>query len=184
MARADDDDDDDEEVFPDEDYIPIRPVDGGRKFLNEDYAPLGRHDVDDVDQPAPQQSQIRTVVISVVATLVVLAVGWFGWQKYSEHQAAEKTEQLSEWVEQSMREKLGSDTELAKYGIQVTSVDLIRVSDTKYEGMASVTTNNDRINPRQVSINVTADGDRMMWQAAPGAFLFLVQDALSNIPSP
>ena len=161
-----DDEDDDGKVFPDEDYIPLRT-----------HQPSDR-------TTSVQTSQIRTVLISVVATLTVLAVGWFGWQKYSAHGTAEETKQLTSWVQQSMREKLSSDPQYSPYGLQVTSVDLIKVSDNKYEGMASVTTFKDRVNPRQVSITVTSDGDRMMWQAAPGAFMFLAQDALANYSTP
>jgi hypothetical protein len=160
MTRADHDPDDDGHVFPDEDYHPTSPV---------------------ADEPGPpaQPSQVRTAVIAVVATIVVIAVGWFSWQKYSEYKDAEKKEQLSSWVETSTHRKLDEDPKFSTYGIRVTSVDLIKVSDNKYEGIAQVTTARSS-EPHQVPIDVTADGGQMMWQAEPGAFLFLAQEALQN----
>lgn len=153
---------------------------GNKRFLNEDYAPLGPHQAVNDDHPRmPQQSQIRTVVIAVVATLAVVVVGWFGWQKYSEHKDAEKKEQLSSWVQTSIQHKMDEDSKFSSYGIRVNSVSLIKVSDNKYEGMVQVTTSRSS-ETHQVPIDVTADGDQMMWQAEPGAFLFLAQEALQN----
>ncbi len=131
--------------------------------------------------PAPaapsalNQSTIRTVVISVVATLVVLGGGWFAWSAYTDHQNTEKTREVSASVRESMQTKFSSDSDLSKYGIKVQSVDLIRISDTKYDGMATVTTSKSSLE-HQVKIDVTADGEHTMWQAAPGAMMFLIQE--------
>ncbi|WP_199255066.1 hypothetical protein [Mycolicibacterium mengxianglii] len=45
--------------------------------------------------------------------------------------------------------------------------------------MASVTTYSNQT-PRSVPINVKFDGDNMIWQSEPGAFLFLMQDAMAG----
>jgi hypothetical protein len=62
----------------------------------------------------------------------------------------------------------------------VNSASLIQVSDNKFEGMAQVTMSHS--SEHQVAITMTADGDQMMWQAEPGVFLFLAQEALQNFP--
>ncbi|MBX9921472.1 MAG: hypothetical protein K2Y33_16855 [Mycolicibacterium frederiksbergense] len=154
------DDDDDGQVFRDEDYMPLRDT--------------------QFKEPS-QPSQVRTIVSAVVATLAIVAAGWFAWDLYTDHQSAEKTKQLSSWTQESMQGKLTSDSNLGQYGIRVLSVDLIRVTDTKYEGMATVRTSKSA-SEHQVKIDVTADGDTTMWEAAPGAFMFLVQEAMNSTP--
>jgi hypothetical protein len=62
-------------------------------------------------------------------------------------------------------------------------LDLIRVSDTKYEGMATVRTSKSATE-HQVKVDVTANGETTMWEAAPGSFMFVVQEAFdSSTPS-
>lgn len=159
------DPDDDGQVFRDEDYIPIR---------NTQIPP----------DRSPQSSQIRTILTAVASTLAIVAVSWFAWNQYSQHQKAEKTKAVSAWTQDSMQQKLTADANLAQYGVRVLSIDLIRVSDTKYEGMATVRTSNSPAE-HQVKVNVTADGDRMMWEAPPGAFMFLFQEVFdSSTPTP
>lgn len=122
-------------------------------------------------------SQTRTIVSAVLATLAIVAGGWFAWSLFTDHRNSEKTAEVSAWTQQSMQQTLSTDDKFRQYGIRVLTIDLIRVSDTKYEGIATVRTAKSATE-RQVQIDVTADGERMMWQAAPGAFLFLVQDAI------
>lgn len=157
------DDDDDDEVFPDEDYIPVS-------------APPRQ------SEPR-QQSQVRTVIVAVVATVAVLAVGWFAWQKYSDYQTGEETQQLAERVESAMQESLDTDSNLSQYSVRVLSVDLNKESDTKYEGVATVNTAQSA-EEHLVSIEVKIYGERMMWQAERGAFLFLAQDGLQGLQPP
>lgn len=163
--------------------VPVPPsskfddADDGRVFPDEDYTPVRDTQIKEPSQP----SQVRTIVSAVVATLAIVAAGWFAWNLYTDHQNAKKTKQLSSWTQESMQEKLTSDSNLGQYGIRVLSVDLIRVTDTKYEGMATVRTPKSAAE-HQVKIDVTADGDTTMWEAAPGAFMFLVQDSM-NMPT-
>lgn len=148
-----------DEVFPDEDFTPIS-------------APPR--------QARPKQpNQVRTVVIAVVATVAVLAIGWFAWQQYTNTQTAKQTQQLADQVEQAMQQYVDTDSNLSQYTVRVLSVDLNRVSDTKYEGMATVNTAQSA-KERLVPIEVKIYGERMMWQAEPGAFLFLAQEDLQT----
>jgi DNA-binding transcriptional regulator of glucitol operon len=153
MARNDDD----EELFLDEDYIPIA-------------AP---------PRQTEQQNQLRTVIIAVVATVAVLAVGWFAWQKYTDYQTSKETQQLAGRVESAMQDYLDTDSNLSQYSVRVLTVDLNEVSDTKYEGMATVNTARSS-KEHLVPIEVKIYGERMMWSAEPGAFLFLVQESLQS----
>ncbi|MGW4097158.1 hypothetical protein [Mycobacterium sp. NPDC004974] len=145
-----------DEVFPDEDFTPVS-------------APPR--------QTEPRErNQIREVIIAVVATIVVLALGWFGWQKYTDHQAAEKAKEIAAQVEQSMQNHFNADAGLSKYTVRVLRVDLNPVTDTKYEGVATVNTAQSAVE-HLVPIDVTTYGDeRFMWKAEPGALLFLMQE--------
>lgn len=156
MARAEEDDD---EVFPDEEFTPVS-------------AP-----------PRPseprQPNQLRTIIVAVVGTVAVLLVGWFGWEKYTDSQTRKETAQLAEQVESAMQQYLDTDENLSQYSVRVLSVDLNKVSTTNYEGMAAVNTAQSA-KERLVPIEVKMYGERMMWKAEPGAFLFLAQDSLQT----
>ena len=149
-----------DEVFPDEDFTPVstpRPL----------------------PEPA-QQNQTRAVIIAVVATVAILACGWFGWQAYRDHQTAEQTKDIATQVEQSMQNHFDTDTNLSQYSVRVLRVDLNKVTDTKYEGVATVSTARSATE-HPVPIDVAIYGDeRFMWKAEPGALLFLMQDQLSQ----
>ncbi|TPW93636.1 tetratricopeptide repeat protein [Mycolicibacterium fortuitum] len=153
-------DDDEEDVFPDEDFTPVSAT-----------------------PPPPseprQSNQFRTVIVAVVATIAVLALGWFGWQKYSDSQTRKETAQLAEQVESAMQQYLDTDSNLSQYSVRVLSVDLNKVSETNYEGMAAVNTAQSA-KEHLVPIEVRMYGERMMWKAEPGAFLFLAQDSLQT----
>ncbi|MEX3649619.1 hypothetical protein [Mycolicibacterium porcinum] len=145
-----------DEVFPDEDFTPVS-------------APPR--------QAEPhERNRIRDVIIAVVATIAVLAFGLFGWQKYTDRQAAEKTKEIAAQVEQSIQNHFNTDTNLSKYSVRVLRVDLNQVTDTKYEGVATVNTAQSAVE-HLVPIDVTTYGDeRFMWKAEPGALLFLIQE--------
>lgn len=147
-----------DEVFPDADYIPVS------------------------NTPPQQAEKTRTPAQwAVIAFAVVglLVAGWFAWQGYQEHQDNKKTEQLAEQVESSMQDYLKTDNDLSKYTVRVLSVDLNKESDSKYEGVATVNTARSA-EEHLVPIEVTLYGEKMMWQAEPGAFLFLMQEDLQN----
>lgn len=152
---------DDDEVFPDEDFTPVSRT----------------------AQPSEpkQPNQLRTIILAVVATVAVLACGWFGWQAYSDHQDAKKAEQMASEVEDSMQHYFNTDSNLSKYTVRVLRVDLNKVSDTKYEGVATVNTAQSAVE-HIVPIDVTTyPDDRYVWKAEPGALMFLAQQELQDV---
>jgi hypothetical protein len=84
------------------------------------------------------------------------------------------TEVASNSVKSSMQDKLDSDTDLAQFELTVVDVVLVNKSDNEYKGIAKIRTA--RGGTHDVSIDVTADGDNVIWEAAPGAFLFALQE--------
>jgi hypothetical protein len=132
---------------------------------------------------APQSEQSKRRLIKWgVAAAVVLVAGWFAWHQYTAHQEAAKTEHLNQSVKQSMQERFDSDPKFSKYHIQVEKVQLIKESGNKYNGIATVRTL--RSSDHEVAIEVTADESNMMWQAQPGALMFLAQEDMQALTTP
>ena len=77
-------------------------------------------------------------------------------------------EQIAQRVQASMQES----QDLRKLGISVTRVPVMKESGNKYQGMATVQYKGLE---RQVSVQVTAEGESVMWRTDPGAFMFVIQ---------
>lgn len=125
---------------------------------------------------------ILTAVISAVATLAIAAGAWFSWQHYADQDKAEQLRDVTLQVKNSMQHTFDSNSETNKLNVKVTEVELIRLSDVKYDGMATVSSSSSP--EHQVKIDVTADDEHMMWVAAPGALAFLITDTFKNKSSP
>ncbi|WGI31706.1 hypothetical protein [Mycolicibacterium aubagnense] len=80
-----------------------------------------------------------------------------------------------------MQSKLDTDPDLSPLHVKVIHVDLVNKAGNEYKGIATVTTGG---KTRDVPIDVTADGDKVVWEAAPGAFLFALQDMPVQAPAP
>jgi len=119
--------------------------------------------------------------LGVVALIPLLVVGCF-------HDTAD----INELTERAMQETFTSDPKFSQYHLQVDEVKLVSVprkanptgelglegddpsAAAQYQGVATIHTpfGTDRV----VSIQVTAEDDRIAWQAAPGSFLFLAKE--------
>ena len=84
-------------------------------------------------------------------------------------------------VKDSMQRQLDSDSRFSKYHLRVESVDVLHKSGNQYGGMATVRTA--KGTEHQVPIDVTADGDRVLWNTGPGAFAFAIFED-TPIPTP
>ena len=62
--------------------------------------------------------------------------------------------------------------DIRKLGISVTKVMVMKESENKYQGMATVEYKGLE---RLVPVQVTAEGENVMWRTEPGAFLFVIQ---------
>ncbi|WP_235009869.1 hypothetical protein [Mycobacterium sp. 3519A] len=89
-----------------------------------------------------------------------------------------RADQVAAEVQSSMQSKLA---DLSPLHLKVIHVDLVYKAGNEYKGIATVTS---RGKTHDVSIDVTADGDKVVWEAAPGAFLFAVQDMPTQPPAP
>lgn len=115
---------------------------------------------------------VKTLLRIVAASVVLAGVAWFGWTKYTEDQDAQRMDRLSAQVKESMQNFVRDDPDIGPYNLRVLRVELIKVGDAKYEGMAAVRTAASTTE-HDIAIEVTADGERAMWESPPGEFLFL-----------
>ena len=79
---------------------------------------------------------------------------------------------LETWVKGELQKHVQTDPVLKPYGITVESVQLVESGKNKYEGMGMVKFQGAE---KAVPLEVTADGERMMYQTKPSAFDFVAQ---------
>jgi len=127
----------------------------------------------------PTSISVKRLIQIIAGVAVALVVGWVGWSQYSDYRDAKKLDALTSEVQESMQSKFNTDPDISKYNIRVDEVGLIKETDTKYSGMATVHTPTS--GEHKVSIEVKTDGSQIMWEANPGAFLFLVQEQLQDV---
>ncbi|KMO69301.1 DUF2510 domain-containing protein [Mycolicibacterium obuense] len=92
-----------------------------------------------------------------------------------------KADQVAAEVKSAMQSKLDTDSDLAPLHLRVVHVELVKKAGNEFKGIATVETS--RGTSHDVSIDVTADGDKTLWEAGPGAFLFALQEMPTNSPS-
>lgn len=60
----------------------------------------------------------------------------------------------------------------------VDGITLFKKSDNNYKGIVSIIYEG---TSHDVSVDVLVDGDSVMWEASPGAFMFIVQEKLQQL---
>ncbi|QRZ09255.1 hypothetical protein JN086_14205 [Mycolicibacterium austroafricanum] len=90
-------------------------------------------------------------------------------------------EMVAGQVKRTMQDKLDNDSDLAKLGLTVVDVTLVHKAGNEYKGLATIRT--PKGTERDVPVDVTADGDNILWETPPGAFLFAAQEQLENPPA-
>ena len=110
-------------------------------------------------------------LVGIVLTALAIVAGVAGTDLLNG--GSGNTENIAAHVAQSMEETLSTDT---NYRLHVVKVDIIKSQGNEYQGMATVRTAGGT--ERDVPVEVTADFGRVMWETAPGAFLFALQEQL------
>jgi hypothetical protein len=118
---------------------------------------------------------VKTLLRIVAAVIVVAGAAWFGWTKYNDSQDSQRMDQISAQVKESMQKWVRDDPDIGPYNLRVLRVELIKVGDAKYEGMAAVRTAAST-KEHDIRVEVTSDGERAMWESPPGEFLFLANE--------
>ncbi len=92
---------------------------------------------------------------------------------------APNPEQIGQRVMTSMQETFSTDPNFTKYEIKVMKVVVVKETGNKYQGMATLVTKKGA--QKQVPVQVTAEGENVIWRTEPGALLFIAQDELSDL---
>ncbi len=124
------------------------------------------------------------IALRIAAAIVIIAFGWhilssLFFKDSSDHHMS--STDISAMVKESMQRQLSTDSDLSPYHLQVQTVDVINKSGNEYDGMAVV--RSAKGIDHNVKIEVTADGDRVLWQAPPGSFAFAPLEQLDT-PTP
>jgi hypothetical protein len=89
-------------------------------------------------------------------------------------------EQIGETVKTSMQQKFDSDAQFKEWHLTVTKVQVLKQAENRYQGIATVMHEGE---PRDVPVDITADGSNVMWQAQAGAFMFVTQKEMQKLRS-
>ena len=98
----------------------------------------------------------------------------------SDTPATSRAEEVAEEVRADMQRKFDSDTDVAELRLKVLDVRLVNKSGNEYKGIATIRAGNGIT--EDVSVEVTADGDAVLWELPPGALLFAVPDSQVGAP--
>lgn len=83
-------------------------------------------------------------------------------------------------VEKAMQRMLDNDPDLQ--GLTVIEVLLVHKSGNEYKGIATIKATDDT--EHDVPVDVTADGENVLWESPPGAFAFAAESRPSPPPAP
>ena len=78
----------------------------------------------------------------------------------------------------SMQEKFRTDAQLSALGVEVLRVQVLKESDNRFQGIATVKHDNDL---HDVPVQITAEGDNVIWRTDSGAFAFVTQKEMRKI---
>lgn len=90
------------------------------------------------------------------------------------------TEAVAGEVEKAMQRMLDNDPDLQ--GLTVIEVLLVHKSGNEYKGIATIKATDDT--EHDVPVDVTADGENVLWESPPGAFAFAAERRPSPPPAP
>jgi maltose-binding protein MalE len=120
--------------------------------------------------PSPRMARL-TLRLAVLACALLVAVAGCS--------SKPDTELINESVQQSMQQELDTNPDFSTYDLHVVKVVVIKASGNQYEGLATVRTKSGA--EHAVSVDVTTDGEQIMWKTEPGAFVFAAQDEFSGV---
>ena len=85
------------------------------------------------------------------------------------------TDQIGERVKILMQKKFDSDPQFKEWLLYVTRVQVLKQSENRYLGMATVMYKEE---PHDIPVEITVDGSKVMWLIQPGGLMFITQSLL------
>lgn len=90
-------------------------------------------------------------------------------------------DQVAADVKQSMQETMNTNPDMQKMNLRIETVQVMKQTGNQYVGIAKVIHAGES---HDVPVQITADGQGVMWSTQPGAFLFVAQKEMRNLFKP
>ena len=100
-------------------------------------------------------------IVQIIASLMIVAAIAGCWTS---------TEDIGDTVKSSMQETLSTDSNFKEHNLKVQDIQVLKKGGNSYKGIASILYKG---TSHDVPIEITVDGRNVMWEAAPGSFLFV-----------
>ena len=81
--------------------------------------------------------------------------------------------EIGQAVKASMQSKFDTDTQFKSWHLTVADVQVLSKGGNLYTGIAKISYEN---SPHDVAVDITVDGDQVMWKVPPGSFEFVLED--------
>lgn len=88
--------------------------------------------------------------------------------------------EVADMVRASLQREFDTNPDLAELDLDVLDVQLVNKSGNEYKGIATIRAGNGE--KEDVSVEVTADGDNVLWEIPPGALIFAFPDSEVDAP--
>jgi hypothetical protein len=90
-------------------------------------------------------------------------------------------EEIQNNAKESMQSHFDTDANMSGYKIKVDGVDAIKENGNTYRGVARVQVGGEEY---PVNVSIVADGEKLLWSAERGAFIFLMRHQKEKEPAP
>lgn len=107
----------------------------------------------------------------LVAALFVAAAVGCGMSK----------EEISQAVKTSTQSKFDTDPQFKNWHLTVADVQVLSKGGNRYTGIARISYGD---SPHDVAVDITVDGDQVMWKVPPGSFEFVLEDRQESSDEP
>ena len=109
----------------------------------------------------------RVPRVVVTAMLIIVATG-----------CGLSNEKISETVKTSMQNTFNTNSQFKEWNMMVTSVQVLKQGGNNFKGIAKIMHEG---TSHDVSIEITVDGNNVMWEARPGSFMFVAQKEMQKL---
>jgi hypothetical protein len=140
-------------------------------------------DANDAARPAEPTSSGKPLWNVALVVAGIIAVGAFAWHIFSPSRddSSTRNAMVGGAVKTSMQRQFDTDARFAPYHLQVEKVDVVKQTGNQYEGLALI--RSAKGIDHNVEVQVTVDGENVLWKTAPGSFAFMVLEQ-PNAPTP
>ena len=126
----------------------------------------------------------RSLVQKAFIVLGIVIAGVVAWHLLASANSARREADISSQVKSSMQQSFDTDPRFTQYHLAVSKVDVLKQNGNQYQGLAIV--HGSKGIDHEVPIDITAEGDNIIWHSEPGAFVWMVLEQLnpSGWPTP